>query len=62
MLDSREEIAMVPMDTVVVDTAVVEPGLRAVQRADKMGAPMDPMASLLEELLEEEDLDWTWRA
>ena len=62
MLDSREEIAMVPMDTVVVDTAVVEPGLRAVQRADKMGAPMDLMAFLLEELLEEEDLDWTWRA
>ena len=62
MLDSKEEIAMVPMDTVVVDTAVVEPGLRAVQRADKMGAPTDPMAFLLEELLEEEDLDWTWRA
>ena len=62
MLDSGEEIAMVPMDTVVVDTAVVEPGLRAVQRADMMGAPMDLMAFLLEELLEEEDLDWTWRA
>ena len=62
MLDSREETAIVPMDTVVVDTAVVEPGLRAVQRADKMGAPMDLMAFLLEELLEEEDLDWTWQA
>ena len=62
MLDSRGETAIVPMDRVVVDTAVVEPGLRAVQRADKMGAPMDPMASLLEELLEEEDLDWTWQA
>ena len=53
---------MVPMDTVVVDTAVVGPGLRAVQKADKMGAPTDLMAFLLEELLEEEDLDWTWRA
>ena len=53
---------MVPMDTVVVDTAVVEPGLRAVQKVDKMGAPTDPMAFPLEELLEGEDLDWTWRA
>ena len=53
---------MVPMDTVVVDTVAVEPGLRAVQKADKMGAPTDLMAFLLEELLGEKDLDWTWRA
>ena len=62
MLDSRGETAIVPMDTVVVDTAAVEPGLRAVQKADKMAAPTDLMAFPLEELLEEEDLDWTWQA